>query len=253
MKRLSWIATLCGTTMLFHAPWAAAQQNFCAGCHFANPDAPAAWHVANWDRSVHGSSRIGCDRCHGGNANTGESFQAHQGVLNSHNPASPVNSRNLAATCGSCHTGQFVEFQKSRHYSLLKSGETNGPNCDTCHGDVGDRLPSAKALEGQCTACHGAGKRVPRSGYASQASSLFEDISETRRLLRTAKTVIARVTDRQLRAKYEQAYEQAEVPLIQVVHAAHSFSFDDGLRKLLGVSRQRIDTLLAQLVNPPHG
>jgi Cytochrome c7 and related cytochrome c/Cytochrome c554 and c-prime len=253
MKRFCRIAALCGSSILIPATLALAQQNFCAGCHFANPDAPAGWHVANWDRSLHGSRNVGCERCHRGNANTGESHQAHQGVLNSGIPTSPVNGRNLAATCGSCHTGQFVEFQKSRHSNLVNAGQPGAPNCNTCHGDVGEQLPSPKAVEGQCAACHGAGKRVPRPGYAMQARLLFEGISEARGLLRTAKTVIARVNDRQLRARYERAYEQAEVPLIQAVHAAHSFVFDDSLKERLLLSRQRIDALLTQLANPPHG
>ena len=240
-KRFCRILILGGASVLFLASPATPQQNFCAGCHFANPDAPAAWHIANWDRSVHGSRGVGCDKCHRGNPNTGESLLAHQGVLNSGNPASPINVRNLPATCGTCHTGQFVEFQKSRHYSLLISGQSRGPSCDTCHGDVGDRLPSPKVLEGECVACHGAGKRVPRPAYASQASQLFESIGETRRLLRTARTVIQRVNDRQLRAKYEQAYEQAEVPLIQAGHAAHSFLFDEDLKQRLNLARQRVE------------
>lgn len=253
MNRLCRIATLTGSSILVVATMAVAQQNLCAGCHFANPDGPGAAHVANWDRSLHGSTSVGCQKCHGGNANTGEPSQAHRGVLDSRNPASPVNGRNLAVTCGSCHPGQFVEFQKSRHSSLASEGQPGAPNCDTCHGDVGEQRLSPKALQGQCASCHGAGKRVPRPAYAAQARLLFESINETRGLLRTAKAVIARVSDRQTRERYERTYEQAEVPLTQAAHAAHSFEFDERLTERLALARQRVDALLAQLANPPHG
>ena len=252
MNRLCRIAAL-SPSILAVATIAVAQPNLCAGCHSANPDGPGAAHVANWDRSLHGSTSVGCQKCHGGNANTGEPSQAHRGVLDSRNPASPVNGRHLAATCGSCHPGQLVDFQKSRHSSLASAGRAGVPNCDTCHGDVGDQRPSPKALQGQCASCHGAGKSAPQPAYASQARLFFDGINETRGLLRTAKTVIARVTDRQTRERYERTYEQAEMPLTQAVHAAHSFQFDERLAEQLSLARQRVDRLLAQLANPPHG
>jgi hypothetical protein len=67
---------------------------------------------------------VGCEKCHGGDATTFEPFLAHQGILNSMNPASPINRRNLSATCGTCHAGPFVAFQKSQHFALLNKGDT---------------------------------------------------------------------------------------------------------------------------------
>ena len=82
-----------------------------------------------WDFSPHRESRVGCEKCHGGNPNTFESFPAHVGVLNSGNPSSPVNRRNIPKTCGSCHSGPFVAFQSSVHYGLLQDGNQNVPVC----------------------------------------------------------------------------------------------------------------------------
>ena len=117
----------------------------------------------------------------------------------------------------------------------------------------GKNTQGEEALQGQCASCHGAGKSTPRPPYASQARLFFDGINETRGLLRTAKTVIARVTDRQTRERYEHASEQAEMPLTQAVHAAHSFQFDERLAEQLSMARQRVDRLLAQLANRPHG
>ena len=40
-----------------------AQGSSCAGCHFANPDAPG--HLYEWERSPHGRNSVGCEGCHG--------------------------------------------------------------------------------------------------------------------------------------------------------------------------------------------
>ena len=87
----------CFITLLVVRALPASAQNRCADCHFANPTAPARDHLQAWDRSAHSRNNIGCEKCHGGDATTFESFQAHRGILNSANPASPVNRRNAAA------------------------------------------------------------------------------------------------------------------------------------------------------------
>ena len=102
MKGLTSISGVFLAFLLLSAAPATAQQSRCADCHFANPTAPAGIHLSDWDRSAHSRNNVGCEKCHGGDATTFESFLAHRGVLNSANPASPVNRRNLPATCGAC-------------------------------------------------------------------------------------------------------------------------------------------------------
>jgi hypothetical protein len=46
-----------------------------------------------------------------------------------------------------------------------------------------------------------------------------------------------------------QAYQQAEVPLIEAGRSIHQFVFDN-LKERLVTARQRIEKLLAELVNP---
>ena len=234
--------------LLFAAP-AASQQSRCADCHFANPTAPAADHLADWDRSAHSRNNVGCEKCHGGDGTTFESFRAHRGLLNSTNPASPVNSRNLPTTCGKCHAGPFVAFQDSKHFALLEKGDTRVPVCSTCHGASGSRRPSPRTLETQCRQCHGPNGLAPRAEYAEAARTLYDALNESRDLMKSTRSLVNRVRDRARKAALDEAYQQAEVPLIQAVQAGHKFVYDD-LKERLSLARQRLEALLGQLANP---
>jgi hypothetical protein len=227
----------------------AAQRSNCADCHFADPRAPGRDHLADWDRSAHGRNRVGCEKCHGGNAATFESMLAHRGILNSAMSTSPVNRRNLPTTCGTCHAGPFVAYQKSMHFDLLKKGDADVPVCSTCHGPVGAERPSPKALEGECAECHGPKGVARRPERAAGARVLYEGINESREMLAVAKPLIARISNRTRRAELEAMYQQAEVPLIQAVQAGHEFVYDN-LAERLATARRRIEALLGQLANP---
>jgi nitrate/TMAO reductase-like tetraheme cytochrome c subunit len=192
---------------------------------------------------------VGCEKCHGGDATTFEPFLAHRGILNSMNPASPVNRRNLSATCGACHTGPFVGFQKSQHFALLKKGETRGPVCSTCHGAAGFHRPSARTIEAQCRQCHGPDGIAPRPERAEAARTMYEALNESRDLMKSVRPMVNRVNDKARRARLDEAYQQAEVPLIEAVEAGHQFMYD-ALKERLSVARKRIELLLGQLANP---
>jgi hypothetical protein len=235
--------------LLAAATPAESQQSRCADCHFSRPEAPAPAHLADWDHSAHRRTNVGCDACHRGDATTFDSFLAHRDVLNSANPASPVNRRNISTTCGTCHAGPFVAFQKSQHFALLEKGDARVPVCSTCHGDAGSRRPSARALETECAQCHGPNRVAPRPERAEAARTLYDALHESRDLLRTVRSLINQVSDNARRAQLEEAYQQAEVPLIQAIRAGHEFVYDD-LKERLSVARQRMGTLLGELANP---
>lgn len=227
-----------------------AQESLCADCHFANPQAdPDPDHLIDWERSPHGRERVGCESCHKGDASTTETFLAHQGVLTSRNPSSPVNKDNLPRTCGACHTGAFVAFQKSRHFQLLQEGIEDGPSCSTCHGAVAANLLSPRRLEAQCEKCHGPNRRFPQEGVAFQARRLLEEATLVRELLRQADELIRRVDDDARREMLEQARQQAQVPLTEAVQAAHAFVFDQ-TKERLTTARERSIALLDELANP---
>lgn len=228
---------------------AVSQQSRCADCHFSRPDAPAQSHLSDWDHSAHSRNNVGCERCHGGDETTFESLLAHRNVLHSTNPASPVNRRNLPTTCGKCHAGPFVAFQKSQHFALLQKGDNRVPVCSTCHGEAGYRRPAARALETQCAQCHGPNRIAPRPERAEAARTLYDALHDSRDLMKSARSLVNRVTDKSRRAQLDEAYRQAEIPLIEAVQAGHQFVFDD-LKERLSVARQRIEALFGQLANP---
>lgn len=225
------------------------QQSRCADCHFANPDAPGARHLADWDLSAHSRGSIGCERCHGGNPSTFESMQAHRGMLPATNATSPLNRKNLPSTCGKCHVGQFVEFQKSNHFKMLQSGDSRGPLCTTCHGEVAARILSPKGIEGQCNSCHGPNKTAPREGRAASARQLLERIRDVRAQLTAANRLIDGVRDKTRQQQLKDAAQQAEVPLKQAVFALHSFVFTDSDQRL-DTARQRTTALYVSIVGP---
>lgn len=233
-----------------------AQTSKCANCHLANMDTPdmavhpfMARHYADWDHSAHGRHDVGCEKCHGGNATSFERVVAHQGVLPARDAKSPTNWANLPRTCGACHTGPFVLFQKSKHFELLKAGDPRVPTCSTCHGEVAARLLSPAGLEHQCNRCHGEGRTAPRPERAANARMMLAGVTEVRELLDQSKGLIRRIRDKAKRAEYEAAWQQAEVPLIEARQAGHMFEFGE-LQQRLDVARTRAGALLEKLANP---
>jgi hypothetical protein len=227
----------------------AQSQSRCADCHFANPGSVSAIHLSEWDLSGHGRKNVGCERCHGGDPRSFEPFVAHQDILARTSPASPVHPTNLPKTCGTCHTGPLVAFQRSKHYELLRAGNKNGPTCTTCHGEAAGNRLSPKALEGQCATCHGAGKIAPHPEFPARARLADEGLREARALLKDARHAIARVKDTARRASLEQAAQQAEVPIIEATQAGHAFVYDQ-LDERLTTARARLAALFERLANP---
>lgn len=240
-------ACLLAVGLLFASP-SSAQESRCASCHYANPNAPRQDHLQSWDNSPHDRNSVGCEKCHGGNATSFERSQAHRGILNSRNAASPANRRNLPKTCGGCHVGPFAAFQESRHYQLLQSGNDSGPSCSTCHGSVDGRLLSAKAVASRCDSCHGPNGTAPRTDRARQVREQYEALSAVRQEMKLAQSLIKRVNDDTRRAALNDEYEQAQVPLTRAVNAGHKFVYDE-LREYLGESQQRVQALMTKLAN----
>jgi hypothetical protein len=224
------------------------QRSMCADCHFANLGGPSPRHLADWDVSSHSRNDVGCEKCHGGNPATVESFAAHQTIVRGRGLDSPINPRNLPRTCGACHQGPFVEFQTSKHYLLLLNGDPSAPTCSTCHGTVETTLLSPKGLESQCNECHGRGKKDARPEFGANARILMTQVRETRSMLDNVKPLIKRVKDENLRSSLQYDYDQAQVPLKEAVYAGHTFVFGNLEERLL-VARNRADALIDRIAN----
>lgn len=87
--------------------------------------------AVSYAQSVHGVGRLGgetetagCDDCHG----------THD-VRGHRDPESPINRRNVSATCGECHLEVADEFVESIHGLALEAGLDDTPSCTDCHGE----------------------------------------------------------------------------------------------------------------------
>jgi len=247
MNRLS-VAGAIISLFLAATPAVAQQASRCADCHFAQNTVPNPDHLYDWDRSPHARNNVGCEKCHGGNATVFEASIAHRGILNPANKQSPVNRANLPATCGGCHVGPFVAFQDSRHYELLKGGDQHGPTCSTCHDPVAGQLLSPKALEKQCSQCHGPKEVAPRAERARNARQMYESLNAIRDQLKLANAMIKRVDDKQRRADLMNEYEQASVPMTRAINAGHKFVYGE-LDEYLKVAQERVEKLMAHIAN----
>lgn len=249
LRRTFVLTSVLFAALLYARDGSAQSQSRCADCHFANPGSVSSAHLSEWDLSAHGRRNVGCETCHGGDPRSFEPFIAHKNILARTNPASPVHAVNLPRTCGSCHTGPLVNFQKSKHYELLVTGNKSGPTCSTCHGEAAGVRLSPKALESQCASCHAAGKVSPHTDFPAQGRKAVEGLREVRALLKDARSAIARVKDQARRAALEQAAQQAEVPIIEATQAGHAFVYDQ-LDERLATARARIAALFDRIANP---
>ncbi len=85
----------------------------------------------DYNMSVHGrgtrhgvEAAASCDDCH----------EVHD-LKSSADPTSPINQRNVAATCGQCHGGVQRMYDGSIHGRALQAGVTDSPTCTDCHGE----------------------------------------------------------------------------------------------------------------------
>jgi hypothetical protein len=246
MKRPLLSVLVLPWAILAAASAAQAQVSRCADCHLSRQDGPNPSHVEAWARSVHRD--VGCERCHDGNAGTFEPISAHQGILTSGNPRSPVHRRNLPATCGACHLGPLTAFQQSRHHQLLEAGRVPAPSCSTCHDDVEGRLLSPKALASECNTCHGPRGSAPRTDRAREVREQYEALRVVRQDLKLADALIKRVEERERRTRLRQAYDALQPALTRAIAAGHKFVYDE-MKEHLARTEQRVQQLLTSLAN----
>jgi hypothetical protein len=242
------ITVLVGLALLLvTAAYAQPQLNQCAECHLTSPRASGLGHAMDWDLSAHKRAGIGCERCHGGNPAAPRVLQAHFGVRNLESASSPLNHKNVSEMCGQCHAGPYAAFQKSRHFALLKAGDTKGPTCVTCHGEATAQLLSPDAVAGECNQCHGTGKRQPVPQRAGDVRRLLERVRDPRGRLNAAKLMIDAVGDTARQQRLRQAYHQAEAPMTAAIVNGHSFVFTDTDARL-DEARQRITALYQSIL-----
>ncbi len=88
-------------------------------------------------------------------------------ILNVDNQLSPVYPKNVAKTCGKCHsdkdymkeynipTNQKDLYMKSIHAKMLyEEDDLSAPTCNDCHGNHGAVPPGLRSISEVCGVCH---------------------------------------------------------------------------------------------------
>jgi len=108
----------------------------CANCHgtsglLTNELVKMAQPFAAYAQSVHGLNVLGglgeaatCTDCHGTHNLKGPA-----------DPESMINTRNVSATCGQCHSDIQEDYDRSIHGLALMAGVSDSPTCNDCHGE----------------------------------------------------------------------------------------------------------------------
>jgi len=119
-----------------------------------------------------------CTDCHG----------AHD-IRQPTNPQSPVNHRNVAATCGRCHGDSVLmaryghdakvveDYTASVHGLAVSDGNLGAPTCINCHGVHGATPPGVGDIDKVCGSCHMQTRRAFLDGPHHEAM-LAADLPE---------------------------------------------------------------------------
>ena len=217
-----------GLLLLTATAWGstpAQTRDSCVDCHsdsrFLVQNKKLYDYYASWRHSVHKQEGVACVDCHGGNPAVPDRETAHRGTaMSASDPASPINYRNVPATCGHCHTKEYQSYQQSKHFKHLQVEQTEqqGPNCVTCHGSVNISVLDVNTVRNSCQRCHntqtGIYPEVP--GDAEEALSRFLSIHRYYRF-------IAMTADpREIKARFQDID-----PRVKLVEADwHSFDLD---------------------------
>ena len=162
----------------------------CYKCHAGLPrEGAIGEHVSEYEVSVHGRAKIGCDRCHGGDATVTDKIGAHKGVLFSSDEKSRVHAKHQPDTCGECHPKVLASFKRSKHSQALVTAGI-GPTCTTCHTAMGSGILKPEEVANTCKACHKPGGVAKDSGQALYAARLLVEVTSTQRAIRLAEALV---------------------------------------------------------------
>jgi hypothetical protein len=216
------VLCVCLAPMVAHAAQPPAlPSNKCAACHLQRVwTVSATTHVDEWVTSKHAAYRVGCERCHGGDATTSDANAAHRGVVASADRSSTVHRMALPRTCGGCHPAAANAFTQSIHNELLEQGNLRAPTCTTCHTSMATEVLAPAALEQRCRECHG---RDP-SNRAAAARRQIEELTRLRRSLARGRLEITGIVDGPTREALLAQWHEADISLRAVASGFHAFN-----------------------------
>ncbi len=133
----------------------------CVSCHsdhdFLVRNKKLYDYYQDWKLSIHGQEGVNCADCHGGNPKAKSKENAHRGKgFRADRKSSPIDYRNIPATCAKCHDNIYAKYRQSEHFEHLRGGrgERQGPNCVTCHGSVSTTVLTVTSVRETCSQCH---------------------------------------------------------------------------------------------------
>ncbi len=139
---------------------AEAPQSACISCHKVL-GGTLAMPVTNWQHSVHHLEKVGCDRCHGGDATvqvgnvftlTGQQFAAIKAASMSQakgflgKPSGQV----MFDVCSRCHAPMVAMYTQSIMGKAYLQNK-GGPSCTRCHNAHNNVMPAVPKV---CMQCH---------------------------------------------------------------------------------------------------
>ena len=158
------------------APERADVPGFCGRCHSDpdymrkfKPDLRIDQEVEYWT-SHHGKA------LKQGDPNVATCIDCHgvHGILRPSDPVSPVFPKNVAKTCGHCHSDpnrmsgytiagghplpvdQAAKWERSVHAAaMFQKDDLTAPTCNDCHGNHGAAPPGVQSVGYVCGQCHG--------------------------------------------------------------------------------------------------
>ncbi len=98
-------------------------------------------------------------------------------------PESPINPRNVAATCGQCHPDIQIQYDRSIHGRALYAGIKDSPTCTDCHGEhliLSPTSPAARVsgifkAEETCGRCHDDPLIISKYGFEAGVVGSYLD------------------------------------------------------------------------------
>ena len=169
----------------------------CIDCHSRQKD-KSGQVVTIFQTSVHKSSGVGCDGCHGGDSSQADKAKAHSGSF--------IAKADTAATlemCGQCHRQPLEFFRASRHVAA----RPNAPrlDCAECHGVHAIGAASESFRWPQfCAGCHGLEYLPQLSRPFQQMLSLADDLNDgLHRLAAKGRTPSKELIDRRKEIRHE--------------------------------------------------
>ena len=219
------------------------ESNQCVVCHLHLVQTRSTLtHTDEWVTSRHALYRVGCERCHGGDATAIVRDAAHRGVAPSRDPASAVYWAELPRTCGGCHRAETNAFASSVHDAFVQQGNAMAPTCTTCHTSMTADVPSAIELQRRCSRCHPS----DRDDRAARGRRACEDIGALRRRLSLTKVEVAAVRDDQRRQALQAAWRDADASLRGSIAAIHRFD-QTRIDERLADAKVQVDKLVSAL------